>query len=62
MAKEKSELHCLNCGKSENEAPLLHLNYIKEELWICTKCLPTLVHMPQKLTGKIKNAEQIEPG
>jgi hypothetical protein len=57
----KSELHCLNCERSERETPLLHLHYNGEELWICSQCLPTLIHAPQKLAGKIKNAEQIEP-
>jgi hypothetical protein len=57
----KAELHCLNCEKSEYETPLLHLHYNREELWICSQCLPTLIHAPQKLIGKIENAEQIKP-
>jgi len=61
MSTIKSELHCLNCEKPESETPLLHLRYNGEELWICSQCLPTLIHAPQKLTGKIKNAEQIKP-
>ncbi len=61
MAIEKSALHCLNCEKSERETPLLHLHYGGEELWICSQCLPTLIHAPQKLVGKIENAEQIKP-
>jgi hypothetical protein len=56
-----SEKHCLNCDTSENETPLLHLHYKKAELWICSQCLPTLIHAPQKLVGKIENAEQIKP-
>jgi hypothetical protein len=61
MTTLKTELHCLNCKKSECETPLLHLHYSGEELWICSQCLPTLIHAPQKLAGKIKNADQIEP-
>jgi hypothetical protein len=57
----KPELRCLNCEKSEYETPLLSLHYNKEEIWICAQCLPTLIHAPQKLIGKIENAEQIKP-
>ena len=57
----KPELHCLNCQKSDHETPLLCLRYNGEELLICSQCLPTLIHTPQKLAGKIKNAEHIKP-
>jgi hypothetical protein len=61
MDSAKAELHCLNCEMSERDTPLLHLQYCGEELWICSQCLPTLIHAPQKLAGKIKNADQIKP-
>ena len=61
MSSSKSGLHCLNCEQSEREAPLLHLHYNGNELWICSQCLPTLIHAPQKLVGKLENAENIKP-
>jgi hypothetical protein len=61
MTDHTPELSCLNCGKLETETPLLHLHYNGEDLWICSQCLPTLIHAPQKLAGKIKNADQIKP-
>ncbi|MGA3287392.1 MAG: hypothetical protein ABSD46_08195 [Bacteroidota bacterium] len=61
MSSSKSGLHCLNCKQSERETPLLHLRYNGDELWICSQCLPTLIHAPQKLIGKLENAEQIRP-
>lgn len=61
MVEGRLELRCLNCGKSESETPLLHLHYSGEDQWICSHCLPTLIHAPQKLIGKIKNADQIKP-
>jgi hypothetical protein len=61
MSTIKSELHCLNCEKPDSATPLLQLRYSGEELWICSQCLPTLIHAPQKLAGKIKNAEHIKP-
>jgi hypothetical protein len=61
MSSSKSGLHCLNCEQSERETPLLHMHYNGDELWICSQCLPTLIHAPQKLVGKLENAEQIRP-
>lgn len=61
MAINNSELHCLNCEQSERETPLLHMHYNGDELWICSQCLPTLIHAPRKLVGKIKNTENIKP-
>jgi hypothetical protein len=61
MSSSKLGLHCLNCEQSERETPLLHLHYNGNELWICPQCLPTLIHAPQKLIGKLENAENIKP-
>lgn len=61
METTKLKIKCLNCNISEIETPLLNLRYHGNELWICSKCLPTLIHAPQKLAGKIDNAEQIRP-
>jgi hypothetical protein len=61
MSSTKSKTQCLNCERSDAETPLLHLRYNGDELWICSQCLPTLIHAPQKLSGKIDNADQIKP-
>ena len=61
MSSLHSERHCLNCKQSEHKTPLLHLHYNGDERWICSQCLPILIHTPQKLVGKIENAEQIKP-
>jgi len=61
MSPSKQELRCLNCELSELEVPLLHLRFDTKELWICSQCLPTLIHAPQKLIGKLANAEKIKP-
>ena len=61
MNQTASPLQCLNCEQTEIETPLLNLHYNKKELWICSKCLPTLIHAPQKLVGKLEHAESIKP-
>jgi hypothetical protein len=52
---------CLNCQKSEQEIPLVTLQYQGYQGYICSQCFPTLIHSPAKLAGKIKDADKIEP-
>jgi len=52
---------CLNCQKSEQEIPLVTLQYQGQEVYICSQCFPTLIHSPARLAGKIKDAEKIRP-
>lgn len=53
--------HCLNCNVSENEIPLVNLSYSGKQVYICSSCLPVLIHNPQKLVGKLEGAENIQP-
>jgi hypothetical protein len=53
--------HCLNCERTENQIPLVSLRYAGSEAWICSQCLPTLIHKPHNLAGKLIGAERIEP-
>ncbi len=52
---------CLNCQKSEQEIPLMTLQYQGKEIYICSQCFPNLIHSPAKLAGKIPGAEKIPP-
>ncbi|RPI06297.1 MAG: hypothetical protein EHM64_03570 [Ignavibacteriae bacterium] len=61
MNTHTAELHCVNCHASEQDTPLLHLRSNGNELWICSQCLPTLIHAPQKLAGKIEHTDRIKP-
>jgi hypothetical protein len=53
--------HCLNCGRSEEMVPLVNLRYSGNQAWICSQCLPTLIHRPGQLAGKMANAENFTP-
>lgn len=53
--------HCLNCNRSETEIPLVALRHAGQQAWICSQCLPTLIHQPQRLVGKLAGAEKIPP-
>lgn len=52
---------CLNCNRSENEIPLVNLSYSGKPAYICSHCLPMLIHHPETLIGKIEGAENIPP-
>lgn len=51
--------HCLNCNVSENEIPLVNLKFAGKKEFICSRCLPILIHSPQKLAGKLDGADRI---
>jgi len=53
--------HCLNCNISEDEIPLVNLNYSRKPAYICSRCLPLLIHHPEELIGKLEGAEKIPP-
>ncbi len=35
---------CFRCGTGENEAPLLPCRLQGRSVWVCTRCLPALIH------------------
>jgi Fe-S-cluster-containing hydrogenase component 2 len=35
---------CFRCSTGEDRAPLLPVRYEGHSLWICTRCLPSLIH------------------
>ena len=61
MTDSKNILHCLNCNRPETDIPLVALRVAGNQAWICSQCLPTLIHQPQRLAGKLANADKIEP-
>jgi len=52
---------CLNCNRSENEIPLVTLTYSAKPAYICSHCLPLLIHHPEQLIGRLEGAENIPP-
>ena len=57
----KPPYQCLNCGRSEQEIPLVVLQYRGSPAWICSQCFPLLIHQPEQLTGKLVGADKIAP-
>ncbi|HEY86169.1 MAG TPA: hypothetical protein G4N96_13780 [Chloroflexi bacterium] len=61
MTNAKNTYLCLNCNRPETQVPLVALRYSEQDTWICTQCLPTLIHHPHQLAGKLAGAEKLEP-
>jgi hypothetical protein len=50
---------CLNCERTEDVIPLLHLSFKGEVKYICPQCLPTMIHKIHLLADKLPGAELI---
>lgn len=53
MDDTNKPLACLNCARSEYEIPLVSLRYAGNQAWICSQCLPVLIHHSDRLTSKL---------
>jgi len=52
---------CLKCGADNHQAPLIRLDYLDAEYWICPQHLPVLIHDPAGLIGSLPGAERFRP-
>ncbi len=43
---------CLNCGRDEQDVPVIAWRYQGRPLWICSDCLPLLIHKREQLMGR----------
>ena len=58
MTQTQEIHHCINCERSENQIPLVKMRYAGQLGWICSQCLPTLIHNPAQMAEKLAGAEQ----
>ncbi|MCB0744100.1 MAG: hypothetical protein H6613_17895 [Ignavibacteriales bacterium] len=52
---------CISCEKEETVVPLVSLTFSKIPAWICTQCLPTLIHNPAQLESKFRDMDIENP-
>jgi len=52
---------CINCARTDAQAPILRLRFQGADVSLCSSCLPVLLHRPDKLVGRLKGAESIQP-
>jgi hypothetical protein len=53
---------CLECGRTSEQIPLVQLEFKGKDFWICPQHIPVLIHDPQKLEGKLPDAENMTAG
>ena len=52
---------CLVCDRTDQEVPLIQLQYHGQAYWICPQDFPILIHKPEELVGKLPGAEHLAP-
>lgn len=57
MSDSTSELSCLNCGNTETQVPMISIRFSGKPLWVCSKCMPVLIHEPHALAAKLAALE-----
>ena len=60
--EHNKEKNCLVCQSDENQAPLIEISYQGNKYYICPQHMPILIHNPDKLTGMLPGAENMEAG
>ena len=50
---------CLNCGATEQQVPLVSIRFNQAGDWICTQCLPTLIHGSINQFGRAGDASAV---
>jgi len=61
LTEVNEPFRCLNCDRSEVVVPLISLRYDSDQAWICSQCLPTLIHRPGQLAGRLAKADTLKP-
>ncbi len=50
---ENNVQQCLNCGRTEEELPLVAQRYRGHHIWICTACMPVVIHHPERVMARL---------
>ncbi len=56
-----TELKCINCERTDEQIPLLHLTFKGELKHICAQCFPILIHKIHLLADKLPGVEIAPP-
>lgn len=52
---------CLNCNRTDTQAPLLTLTFKGETKHLCPQCFPILIHKTHLLADKLPGIEITPP-
>lgn len=45
---------CLICGRSETQLPLVAQRYRGQSIWVCTGCMPLVIHHPEEVRDRLE--------
>ena len=62
LEETKNLAKCLQCQRSDFEVPLISLQHRGRPVWICTQCLPILIHNPNRLATKFPSGKEVTTG
>ncbi len=54
MQNNEEKHVCINCGTSEDEAPLIDIRFAGKVANLCSRCIPVMIHEPQKMALKLE--------
>jgi len=54
---EENKKVCLNCNRTDEQFPLLHLTFKGEPKYLCGQCMPVLIHKAHLLTDKLPGVQ-----
>ena len=44
---------CFNCARTDQEIPVISWRYKGEALWVCSECMPNLIHKWEKVVAQL---------
>lgn len=51
---------CFNCERSEAEVPIANWRYQGSNIWVCSQCLPLLIHKLDQVVDALHEARDTE--
>jgi Zn-finger protein len=51
---------CFNCERSEAEVPIIHWRYQGGGIWVCSQCMPLLIHKLDEVKEALRLARAQE--
>ena len=52
------EAVCFNCRRSEAEIPISNWRYQGGDVWVCSQCLPLLIHKLDQIIDVLQAARE----
>lgn len=57
MTKTLSNDRCFNCARDEDVIPLIAWRFQERDLWVCSECMPLLIHKWMQVQEQLAKVE-----